>query len=174
MDSCHFRVLPAGFDESESLKLCIDWHNTLDGPRARTTFHTPTKQLTDLLRETQGSWREYDPKFMVLSHSALMRPRLPQNWSGSARSCRREGVNFDGYAITWDRRGVHGKTAFLGKVGAQVLVDDDFLTGREAEQSGCKFIRSRASSIDWALELQHFAATTKGWYVKQSHTARVL
>ena len=175
VDSCHFRVLPAGFDESESLKLCIDWHNTLDGPRARTTFHTPTKQLTDLLRETQGSWREYDPKFMVLSYSGGT--NAPEVASELARFCafmQTEGVNFVGYAITWDRRGVHGKTAFLGKVGAQVLVDDDFLTGREAEQSGCKFIRSRASSIDWALELQHFAATTKGWYVKQSHTARVL
>ena len=112
---------------------------------------------------------------MVLSYSGGT--NAPEVASELARFCafmQTEGVNFVGYAITWDRRGVHGKTAFLGKVGAQVLVDDDFLTGREAEQSGCKFIRSRASTIDWALELQHFAATTKGWYVKQSHTARVL
>ena len=72
--------LAGGFDESESLKLCIDWHNTLDGPRARTTFHTPTKQLTDLLRETQGSWRSTTPSsWYCRTVAALMRPRLPQN-----------------------------------------------------------------------------------------------
>ena len=120
MDSCHFRVLPAGFDESESLKLCIDWHTTplMVHEQGRPST-PPTKQLTDLLRETQGSWREYDPKFMVLSYSGGT--NAPEVASELARFCafmQTEGVNFVGYAITWDRRGVHGKTAFLGKVGS--------------------------------------------------------
>ena len=84
-----------------------------------------------------------------------MRPRLPQNWLGSARSCRRRGLTSSATPITWDRRGVHGKTAFLGKVGAQVLVDDDFLTGREAEQSGCKFEHHRLGTGTAALRGHH-------------------
>ena len=62
----------------------------------------------------------------------------------------------------------------MARARAHLLVDDDLMTGREAMLAGCKFIRSQRGNIEWALELQHFAATTKAWYVKQCHTARAL
>ena len=40
---CHIQSLPPGFESQDSIKICVDWHNTLDGPAAYTKLQTFTQ-----------------------------------------------------------------------------------------------------------------------------------
>ena len=135
----------------------------------------PTYQLTHLLREIAGSWRSAGLQIIVLSYagntSAQELKEVLTSWAAFMRS---EGVPAEGFCITKDRRGPYGKAAFMGVHRCHILVDDDKKTGREVYQTGAKFIRARPNSLDWAYELQQYAAVTQGIYVRQHHCARVL
>ena len=154
----------------------MDWHNTLDGPAAYTRLQTFTQTLTNLLKEVAGSWRDYNPQFVIIisftgSGRALA---TAQELTSACAFFQQEGVPFCGYVVTKERRGPEGKVSFMARTGCHILIDDDRETGAEVEQAGSKFFHSARRSIDWAYALQMFAAQTAGWHVKKCHRARAL
>ena len=82
---CHIQSLPPGFESQGSIKSCVDWHNTLDGPAAYTKLQTFTQTLTHLLKEVAGSWRECNPQFVIVSFTGSGRGPSPRNKSSQPR-----------------------------------------------------------------------------------------
>lgn len=55
-DYAHCESLPAGWRTESRLKVCLDWHHTLDIEALLSPLQQPTEEAVSLLREVAASW----------------------------------------------------------------------------------------------------------------------
>ena len=141
---------PAGL-----VRVCLDWHKTLDCDLKKDNLWQPTafllQELKDVVHLAKGQ-----VEFVILSYGGVDRNQDTHRHAGAfAEHCRRSGLPFSTTIVTCDRPiGRGGKASCLCPLNAHILVDDAADILNEAAECELICIQAFGNGYGWCDELK--------------------
>ena len=137
------------------MRVCLDWHKTLDCELSPANLWQPTpfllQELKDVVQLAGGQ-----VEFVILSYGGVDRNHNTHIHAGAfAEHCRRSGLPFSANIVTCDRPiGRGGKASCLCPLNAHILVDDSADILNEAAECELLCIQAFGNGYGWCDELK--------------------